>query len=107
MLQALCPARDRGGPEVPLSFRLEAQRQNGCTHPGAVASSITTTPGPPERPNMAEELTKEEIEQQARELARRVMSKPYRKQEWPRAKDQEDRSGVSTPRKPGSSDEGS
>jgi len=29
-------------------------------------------------------LTKEEVEQRARELARRVMSKPYQKQEWPR-----------------------
>ena len=33
---------------------------------------------------MAEELTKEEIDERARELARRVMSRPYEKQEWPR-----------------------
>jgi hypothetical protein len=33
---------------------------------------------------MTEELTKDEADQRARELARRVMSKPYKKQEWPR-----------------------
>jgi hypothetical protein len=32
---------------------------------------------------MADEPTKEEIEQRARELARRVMSKPYEPQKWP------------------------
>jgi hypothetical protein len=33
---------------------------------------------------MPEELTKEEIERRARELAWRVMGNPYVKQEWPR-----------------------
>jgi hypothetical protein len=33
---------------------------------------------------MAKEMTKEEIERRAQELARRVMAKPYAKQEWPR-----------------------
>lgn len=33
---------------------------------------------------MADELTKEEVERRAQELARRVMSTPYQKQEWPK-----------------------
>jgi hypothetical protein len=32
---------------------------------------------------MEEELTKEEIDRRAQELARKVMSTPYQKQEWP------------------------
>jgi hypothetical protein len=37
-----------------------------------------------ERSAMEEELTKEEIDRRARELARRVMSTPYQKPSWPR-----------------------
>jgi hypothetical protein len=57
---------------------------------------------------MAEELTKEEVERRAKELARRVMSKPYQKQEWPKtAKDRQSAGGASTSRKPDSTDEAS
>jgi hypothetical protein len=34
---------------------------------------------------MTDELAKEEIGARARELARRVMSTPYRRQDWPKA----------------------
>jgi hypothetical protein len=33
---------------------------------------------------MADEPTPEEVERRAQELARRVMSRPYQKQEWPK-----------------------
>lgn len=54
------------------------------------------------------ELTKEEVERRAQELARRVMSKPYRKQEWPKtAKGPRSRASASSERKPRSTGEGS
>lgn len=33
---------------------------------------------------MEQELTPDEVDQRARELARRVMSQPYKPQEWPK-----------------------
>jgi hypothetical protein len=56
---------------------------------------------------MTDELTKEEVERRARELAQRVMNRPYRKQEWPgkpRPNPPEDRSSSSSARKPRSTD---
>jgi hypothetical protein len=48
------------------------------------------------------ELTKEEVDQRARALARRVMSTPAKPQEWPKKpKATSARSGASKPRKCG------
>lgn len=44
------------------------------------ASSVSCYPD-----GMAEEPTQEEIDARAREIARRVMSKPYERQDWPKA----------------------
>ena len=49
-----------------------------------------------------QELTKDEVDQRARELARRVMTTPPKPQEWPKKpKATPDRSGASKPRKRG------
>jgi hypothetical protein len=53
---------------------------------------------------MTEELSKEEIERKARELARRVMSTPPQPHSWPKKPKRDakpDRSGASKPRKRG------
>ena len=47
---------------------------------------------------MEHELTHEEVDQRARELARRVMSQPYKPQEWPK-KPKPAGSGDAKPRK--------
>jgi hypothetical protein len=62
-------------------------------------------PGPflPSINRMGEELTKEEIEQRARELARRTMGRPPQPHEWPKKaapKAKADRSDASRPQKP-------
>ena len=45
---------------------------------------------------MAEELTKEEVDRRAREIAQRVMAKPAKPQEWPkRGKPTKSRDGAS------------
>ena len=59
---------------------------------------------------MAEELTKEEIERRAREVARTFMSTPYRKQDWAterQIKDRAARDGASKSEKPDPTDAGS
>jgi hypothetical protein len=59
---------------------------------------------------MTKEPTKEEVERLARELAQRVMSQPYRKQEWPgkRApRPPDNRSSSASERKPRSTGEAS
>ncbi len=59
---------------------------------------------------MEEELTKEEIDRRARELARRVMAKPPQPREWPKKPKSEAtpaRSVASKPRKRGQPASGS
>jgi hypothetical protein len=50
-----------------------------------------------------QERSKEEVDQRAQELARRLMSKPYEKQEWPkkpRTNPRAARSSASSAQKP-------
>ena len=55
---------------------------------------------------MPDKPTKDEIDQRAREAARRLMATPYEKQEWGGKRQiTETRDGASTPEKPGPSGE--
>jgi hypothetical protein len=57
---------------------------------------------------MADEISKEGIERRAQELARRIMSKPYQKLEWPKtAKGPRSHGDASSARKTRSTDEAS
>jgi len=51
----------------------------GCGVSGLPPALLRCYPLP-----MSDELTKEEVERRAREVARTLMKTPYQKQEWPR-----------------------